>query len=65
MLVIGFLAAVLLRPGAAPAADSIWVKPGQTGRLLYLMNDTGDRIMDYSMVGYQSGLVPLPDYLTL
>jgi autotransporter-associated beta strand protein len=29
------------------------------------MDDTGDRIMDYSMVGYQGGLVPLPDYSTL
>jgi len=57
--------ATLLLPAAAPAADSIWVHPGQTGRLLYLMDDTGDRIMDYSMVGYKGGLVPLPDYPTL
>lgn len=65
MLVIGCLVAVLCQLGVAPAADSIWVKPAQTGRILYLMDDTGDRIMDYSMVGYRGGLVPLPDYSTL
>src|SRR4051812_12794828 len=45
------------------AADSIWVKVSpQSGRLLYLMDDRGDRIMDYSTVGYMGGLVPLPNY---
>ncbi len=49
----------------ARAADSQWVYVGQDGRLQYLMDDTGNRIMDFSSVGYQGGTVPLPDYTTL
>src|SRR5207237_5449590 len=39
--------------------------PGASGRLLYTMDDRGDRILDYSTVGYMGGLVPLPDYASL
>jgi hypothetical protein len=46
----------------ARAADSQWVKVGQSGRLVYTMDDRGDRILDYSTVGYGGGTVPLPNY---
>src|SRR5262249_59649004 len=46
----------------ASGADSSWIKVGASGRLIYSTDDTGDRIMDYSTVGYKGGLVPLPTY---
>ena len=44
---------------------SRWVCPGPSGRLQYLTNALGDRIPDFSMVGYQGGGVPLPDLTAL
>ncbi len=44
------------------AANSIWVKAGASSRLIYTLDDTGDRIEDFSTVGYKGGLVPLPTY---
>jgi hypothetical protein len=38
---------------------------GQTNRLLPLLDDRGDRIMDFSTVGYRNGNVPLPDHVTV
>ncbi len=60
-----FVAAWLCNFSASRAADSTWVKVGVSGRLVYGMDDTGDRVLDYSTVGYQGGLVPLPDFSTL
>ena len=60
-----FVVARLCSFSASRAADSTWVKVGVSGRLIYGMDDTGDRVLDYSTVGYQSGLVPLPDFSTL
>jgi len=50
---------------SAFAANSQWVKVGQSGRLIYTMDDRGDRIMDFSAVGYQSGIFPLPNFATV
>ena len=54
------LAASLSAP--ALAADSQWVKVGQSGRLVYTLDDRGDRILDFSTVGYGAGTVPLPNH---
>ena len=42
-------------------AQSVWAFPGADGHLVYTTTAAGDRLPDFSMVGYQSGLVPLPD----
>jgi hypothetical protein len=36
------------------------VYPGDDGRLVYAPDDQGNTIPDFSMVGYQTGVVPLP-----
>ena len=46
---------------AAPAASSEWVHPGADGRLVYKTDARGNRIPDFSNVGYRGGGVPLPD----
>lgn len=43
-------------------AQNDWVRVGASGRLLYTMDARGDRILDFSGVGYQGGNVPLPNY---
>jgi hypothetical protein len=43
------------------AAESAWVKTGVTGRLIYVPDVDGDRIPDFSMVGYGEGQRPIPD----
>lgn len=43
------------------AADSQWVYPGPQGQLLYKSQPNGDRIVDYSDVGYLYGREPLPE----
>lgn len=45
----------------AHAAESHWILTGQTGRLIYVPDAEGDRILDFSNVGYQgrgTDLVP-------
>src|SRR6516225_4136618 len=37
------------------------VYPGPDGNLIYQPDARGNRIEDFSMVGYQTGIVPLPD----
>ncbi|MEM1165347.1 MAG: hypothetical protein AAGI30_03555 [Planctomycetota bacterium] len=55
------VAAVALIPlGSAAAQESSLVYPGQTGRLLYATQPDGDRIMDFSRVGYMYGEAPIP-----
>jgi hypothetical protein len=44
----------------APAQTSNWVKTGVTGRLIYVPDAEGDRIPDFSMVGYGAGKRDIP-----
>lgn len=39
---------------------SVWVFPGASGRLISQPTATGDRILDYSDIGYGGGKIPLP-----
>ena len=41
------------------AAESAWVKTGATGRLIYVPDAEGDRILDFSNVGYRGKGVEL------
>lgn len=43
------------------AADSAWVFPARDGRLLYQRDALGNRIPDFSSVGYRGGTVPIPN----
>lgn len=47
------LTAVSLSIPCAPAAESQWVTTGNTGRLIYVPDAEGDRILDFSDVGYR------------
>jgi hypothetical protein len=63
-----FLGLTLLAacPLVAPvsAAESKWVRTGVTGRLIYTPDAQGDRIMDFSDVGYMGrGSELIPDYV--
>jgi hypothetical protein len=55
------------RPALEPLEDrdllsqSIWAYPGPDGRLVYGTDAQGNRLPDFSTVGYQTGIVPLPD----
>lgn len=40
---------------------SAWAFPGASGRILRQPDALGNRVLDYSGVGYQGGTVPLPD----
>jgi hypothetical protein len=55
--------ACLLLPAVASAQTSNWVKTGLTGRLIYVPAADGDRIQDFSMVGYGAGKKAIPDNL--
>ncbi|MFM7205058.1 MAG: autotransporter-associated beta strand repeat-containing protein [Planctomycetaceae bacterium] len=57
-LLAGMLAASLAGP--AEAATSTWVWRGGDGTLAYRQQADGDRIADFSMVGYGAGWVDLP-----
>ena len=48
---------------AASAATntSAWVYPGPSGRLIRQPDALGNRVLDYTPVGYKSGAVPLPE----
>src|SRR4051794_5510816 len=52
-----------LFPIAVAAQTSNWVKTGATGRLIYVPAPDGDRIHDFSMVGYGAGKIAPPDNL--
>src|SRR3954470_23177771 len=58
-LVALFLVSSILN-GSAATNLSAWVYPGSSGRLIGQPDALGNRIVDSSGVGYQSGLVPLP-----
>jgi hypothetical protein len=56
---------VLLATAELQAAESIWVKAGTTGRLIYVPDAQGDRILDFSSVGYHGrGTELLPESIT-
>jgi hypothetical protein len=42
-------------------SESSLVYPGANGHLVYVPNPAGDVIPNFSMVGYETGDVPLPD----
>ena len=46
---------------SAYAVESRWVQNGTTGRLVYVPDAQGDRVPDFSDVGYRGGKQPLPD----
>ena len=54
------LAAALLGSDATRAAESNLVYPGASGRLLYATQADGDRIPDFSAVGYKYGQEAIP-----
>ena len=41
------------------AVESAWVKTGVTGRLIYVPDADGDRVANFSMVGYGAGQQPI------
>src|SRR5688500_2991742 len=45
-------------------AQSVWAFPGADGKLLYRPMPFGDKIGDYSSVGYRGGTVPIPHVVT-
>ncbi len=54
-------AAALFAIGTCHAAESIWAHPGYTGRMIYTPDVEGDRISDFSIVGYGQGKTAIPD----
>lgn len=40
---------------------SVWALPGSSGRLLYQPDAFGNRLLDYTAVGFSNGIVPIPD----
>lgn len=54
---------LLLTSFAAPASTnlSVWTFPGSSGRVLAQPDALGNRIPDYSGVGYEGGTTPIPD----
>ncbi len=61
MRTLVLIVAVLIA-GAAARADSFssLVYPGPDGRLVYVADEQGNRIPDFSMVGYGTGIAPIP-----
>ncbi len=57
------LCAFLAGAAALPAGTNLstWVYPGKSGRLLHQADAFGNRVLDYSAVGYRGGTVPIPD----
>jgi hypothetical protein len=55
LFAIPILAPVLATCVALPVAvsDSTWIRTGATGRLIYVPDEEGDRILDFSRVGYR------------
>jgi hypothetical protein len=54
------LIAACLSAGSLWAAESKWVYTGATGRLIYAPDAEGDRVLDFSMVGYGAGKREIP-----
>ena len=51
----------VLDPGGLPEGYSLVVHPGKDGKLVYIPDYRGNRIPDFSMVGYRSGEKEIPD----
>ena len=54
------LFAVMVAAPLVYANESVFVKRGETGRLIYTPDAQGDRVPDFSDAGYQSGRAPIP-----
>lgn len=59
-IVRSFFILSLFVPGLANAVESEWVQRGETGRLIYMPDSQGDRVPDFSDVGYQGGKSSIP-----
>src|SRR5688572_3549589 len=59
VVTIAWLACAIVTSPAL-AQNSAWVKTGSTGRLIYVPDAQGDRIPDFSMVGYGAGKRDIP-----
>lgn len=57
----GLALGALALPAPAGTNLSAWVFPGASGRLLRQPDALGNRLLDYTTVGYQGGGVPIPD----
>ncbi|MCX7009456.1 MAG: hypothetical protein NTY53_19805 [Kiritimatiellaeota bacterium] len=57
----GFLLVLALCCAAPPATTESWVRVGADGKLIYRADARGNRIPDFSNVGYRGGGVALPD----
>ena len=60
-LVVGSVAVGTTVGSSGEQCLSQWVYPGDDGKLVYLADDQGNRIPDFSNVGYGSGIVDIPD----
>lgn len=58
-VVLAVLAALAGSAGAQ--SYSQWVYPGDGGQLVYVADGLGNRIANYSRVGYHGGLAPIPN----
>jgi hypothetical protein len=47
-------------PASASTNLSTWVYPGPSGRILQHPDALGNRVLDYTSVGYKGGTVPIP-----
>ena len=63
LLVVVVLAMVLTAPAGGVYSDLVY--PGDSGRLVYRPTVIGDRVLDFSMVGYKGGGVSRPDVTQL
>lgn len=58
-----WVALLVLAPGLTTSADtnlSVWAFPGSSSRVFCQPDAKGNRIVDYSGVGYKAGIAPLP-----
>ncbi|TAK93318.1 MAG: hypothetical protein EPO07_18315, partial [Verrucomicrobia bacterium] len=52
---------ILVHVASAATNLSVWAFPGSSGRILRQPDALGNRVLDYTSVGYQGGGVPIPD----
>lgn len=64
-ILVWLLTLVAVPASWAQAPASAWVRPSATGNLLYTFDERGQRVADFSNVGYRGGLAPLPDVTRL
>ena len=65
VLLIAATLCLALQPAFASTNLSRWAYPGPSGRLICQPDPLGNRILDYSGVGYRGGSVPLPSSNTV